>query len=189
MLDKLTVEQRKALLEKYPYLMPRNAFTGEPVKNYDYSFIEGEYDLPEGWLQLFLQCCEDIYEPLARADRLDKFRFAQVKEKYGRMVLYTSGSTEEVLTILDKYEFLSEQVCSECGIPATIRTFGYICPYCSECVRGSIENVDEREWIEIKTSYLLERRENGVTTQKVVDCTDEWTRYLDRIGYTVKKVE
>lgn len=183
MLEKLTVEQRKELIKKYPYLMPRNAFTGMPVKDYDYSFIEGEYDLPEGWLQLFLQCCEDIYEPLKKADYVDKFRFTQVKEKYGRMTLYTHGATEEVYDIINKYSFLSQQVCSVCGKPAAVMTYGYICPYCAEHVRGSMENVDDAELIDIKTSYVLEQRSPEGTTKKTVDCVNEWDRYLERICY------
>ena len=183
MLDKLTVEQRKELIEKYPYLMPRNSFTGKPVEDYDYSFIEGEYDLPEGWLELFLQCCEDIYEPLAMDGDLETFRFAQVKEKYGSMRLYTNGATREVHDILDKYEVLSQQVYSVCGIPATVMTYGWICPYCAEHVRGTMENVDDAELIEIKTSYVRRTWSAEGTTEETIDCTDEWNRYLARIGY------
>jgi hypothetical protein len=106
---------RKALVEEYPYLQPRKAMTGEVHPDYDYQYIVGEYDLPEGWMQLFLQACEDIREPLEKAGDLEKFRFLQVKEKYGQMRLYHSGAADEVCDILSKYEFLSEQVCSECG--------------------------------------------------------------------------
>ena len=184
MARELTVEQRKELIEKYPYLMPRNSFTGEYVKNYDYSFICGEYNLPEGWLQLFLQCCEDIYEPLKKADYLDKFYFTQIKEKYGRMTLYVHGATDEVHDIIGKYQFLSQQVCSVCGIPATVITWGYVCPYCAEHVRGSMENVDDAEIIKIETSFVQElwSPKDG-NIKRFVDCSEEWNRYLERIGY------
>ena len=57
---------RKALTEEYPYLLPRKMTTGEVHSDYDYQFIVGEYDLPEGWMELFLQCCEDLKEPLVK---------------------------------------------------------------------------------------------------------------------------
>ena len=183
MKDKLTVEQRKELIEKYPYLMPRNSFTGEPVKIYDYSFIWGEYKFPDGWFQLFLQCCEDLYEPLKTIDYLDKFYFTQIKEKYGRMTLYVHGATEEIHRIIQKYTFLSEQTCSICGIPATVVTWGYVCPYCSEHVLGSMENVEDAEIIEIKTSFDIDKWSPEGSSVEHIDCSDEWERYLKRIEY------
>jgi hypothetical protein len=178
---------RKRLIEEYPYLQPRRMTDGEVSPDYDYQYIMGEHDLPEGWMELFLQCCEDIKEPLARAGDLDKFRFVQIKEKFGRMTLYVYGATDEVHRIIDKYGFLSEQVCSVCGRPATVMTYGYVCPYCSEHVRGSMENVDDAELIEIKTSYVQERWSQKGKTREVVDCSNEWYRYLNRIGYTDEK--
>jgi hypothetical protein len=178
-----SIQLRKALVEEYPYLLPRNSFTGEPIENYDYSFIEGEYNLPEGWMELFLQCCEDIREPLVRADYLNKFRFLQIKEKWGYLTMYSRGATDEVYKILSKYRFLSGQICSVCGKPATVRTYGYVCPYCSEHVRGSMENIDDAELIELKTSFEFERWNGNGYFKEILDCTDEWNRYLERIGY------
>lgn len=174
---------RKALTEEYPYLLPRTMTTGKVHPDYDYQFIMGEYDLPEGWIELFLQCCEDLKEPLVKADYFDKFRFTQIKEKYGRMALYTYGATNEVLDIIDKYAFLSQQVCSVCGKPATVMTYGYVCPYCSEHVRGSMENIDDAELVEIKTSYIQERWSKDGNIERFLDCSDEWNRYLRRIGH------
>ena len=184
MSDEIRKQWCKDIISKYPYLLPRNSFTGEVSETYDYSYIVGEHDLPRGWFQLFLQMCEDIYEPLVRADYVDKFRFSDVKEKYGTMRCYTVGATREAQDIIDKYEFLSKQVCSVCGIPATVVTYGYICPYCTEHVRGSMEHVDEAEIIELKTSYVKRRWMPERTENVTVDCSDEWYRYLTRIGYT-----
>ena len=179
----LTVEQRKELVARYPFLMPRHPFTNVPIHNYDYSFIEGEYNLPEGWLELFLQCCEDIHEVLKKIDYVDKFYFVQIKEKWGRMTLYCHGATKEIDDIIYKYGMLSEQVCSICGKPANVMTYGYVCPYCSKCVQETDMYVDDAEIIEIKTSYIREQYEKGVTSAHEVDCSEEWNRYLERIVY------
>jgi hypothetical protein len=175
---------RKALIEEYPYLQPRKAMTGEVHPDYDYQYIVGEYDLPEGWMQLFLQACEDIREPLEKACDLEKFRFLQVKEKYGQMRLYHTGAITEVCDIIDKYEFLSEQVCSECGKPAVAMTRGWICPYCEEHIKNFTERGELIDHIEVQTSYVRKRYHNGTHTETTIDCGDEWARYLKRIGYT-----
>ena len=174
---------RKALIEEYPYLQPRNVFTGKIPEDYDYEYILGEHDLPEGWFELFLQMCEDLREPLAKADYLDKFRFSQIKEKFGSMRAYTFGATREVQNIIAKYEFLSTQVCCVCSKPATVQTYDWICPYCFEHVKDSNENLDDCTVIDHKTSYTRRVSSAGVTTETTIDCTDEWNRYLARINY------
>ena len=163
--------------------MPRHPFTNIPIPNYDYSFIEGEYNLPKGWFQLFLQCCEDIYKVLKKIDYINKFYFVQIKEKWGRMTLYCHGATKEIEDIIHKYGFLSEQVCSICGKPANVMTYGYVCPYCSKCIQETDTYVDDAEIIEIKTCYTQEIYTPGGHAERLVDCSEEWTRYLERIGY------
>ena len=179
---------RKALIEEFPYLMPRNVFTDKIPEGYDYTYFQGEYSLPDGWLQLFLQACEDIKEPLIKADYLEKFRFTQIKEKYGALRMYNAGAPKEVHDILAKYEFLSEQVCCICGKPATAMTCGYICPYCEEHLQEELNKSTESiDPVEIKTSYTKETYHAGNTTKTMVDCNDEWNRYLKRIGYMENK--
>lgn len=173
-------QQRKALIEQYPFLLPKSVVTGQVHKDFDYSFVHGEYDLPEGWFSLFLQCCSDIYKPLHDAGLLEKFGFLQIKEKWGRMTLYTHNATDEVLDIINKYTFLSEQVCSVCGAPATVMTSGYVCPYCEKCAQDII---NDSEKITIKTSFSVTRSDpDGKCTTTIIDCSDEWNRYLRKVN-------
>jgi hypothetical protein len=72
----------KVLVERYPYLLPRNVWNDKVPEDYDYTYIMGIDTIPKGWQKLFLQMCEDIRQPLIDADYLDKFRFSQIKEKY-----------------------------------------------------------------------------------------------------------
>ena len=99
------------------------------------------------------------------------------------MTLYCHGATKEIEDIVYKYGMLSEQVCSVCGKPANVMTYGYVCPYCSKCVQETDMYVDDAKIIEIKTYYTREQYEKGVTITHEVDCTEEWNRYLERIGY------
>ena len=175
---------RKTLIEEYPYLQPRRMTDGQISPEYDYQFIVGEHDLPEGWLDLFLQMCEDIKAPLEKAGLLNDFRFLQVKEKYGQLRAYNTGATEEVHNIISKYEFLSEQVCSMCGKPAVAMTRGWICPFCEEHTKNFTVRGETVDTIEIKTEYIRKRYHNGTTTETIINCEDVWARYLDRIGYS-----
>lgn len=183
MIEVAMIEWRKALTEKYPYLMPHNSFTGKVPHDYDYSYIEGEYNLPKGWFMLFLQMCDDIRKPLEESGQINEFRFLQVKEKYGSMRCYHSGACEAVTNIIYKYEFLSQQVCSICGKPAVYMTSGYICPYCNDCIKESYESVDTAEPITPQIEFTRITCRNGEKTQATVSVKSEWERYLERIGY------
>lgn len=184
-----TVEERKALIDKYPYLQARHIVSDKIPDDNAYDHIRGEWELPDGWMQLFLQVCEDIYEPLKMAGCLDTFRFSQIKEKYGSMRMYSFGAPEAVLSILDKYEFLSMQVCCMCGKPATATTCDWICPYCDEHSKYAVEHFCEQtKSINIQTYYTRRVFSGDNCTETTIDCTDEWNRYLARISTEVKHV-
>lgn len=183
-LDKnLTKEQQrnKELIERYPYLLPRDAWTGEVIEDYDYTWIE-DCELPYGWRRLFLQMCEDIRQPLIDADYLDKFRFSQVKEKYNRMECYTLGAPEAVHDIISKYTMMACYVCSRCGKPATFETDGYVASYCDDCWQDFAKQWKGR-WLNFKPYYTVcGFSKDGSWREKTISFEDEWNRYLKSIG-------
>lgn len=132
----LTKEQRKQLIEIYPYLQPRNLWAGKIADDYDYSYIRGEHELPDGWLRLFFLYCKNLRPILIETNLLDKFQFSQLKEKYGRMCLYNFGYPKyggaDILTHL--YESYSQQICHVCGKPARYESKGWIEPWCEDCI-------------------------------------------------------
>ena len=101
-------ESNQKLIERFPFLMPRNRWTGEVPEDYDYSYTELD-SMPDGWRKAFgEQMCEDIREELVRAEYLDQYRITQIKEKYGTLCWYDFGCTERMLRdIIPKYEHLS----------------------------------------------------------------------------------
>lgn len=127
-------EYNKKLCEKYPFLLPRNRWTGLVHPDYDYSFTELD-SMPTGWKKAFgEQMCEEIKQELEDKGILDKYRISQIKEKYGMLCWYDFGCTEKMLhEIIPKYEELSKHTCICCGKPATKVTLGWISPYCDEC--------------------------------------------------------
>ena len=128
------IERNKALIEKYPFLLPRSVWTDEPFDDYDYSYTEID-SLPNGWRIAFGEMMmEEIGESLAKTGNLETFRFDQIKEKYGQLRCYNHGGNEEVDNIIEKYSNLSENICIICGKPDVYMTGGgWICPICKEC--------------------------------------------------------
>ena len=110
-------ESNQKLIERFPFLMPRNRWTGAVPEDYDYSYTELD-SMPNGWRKAFgKQMCEDIREELIRAEYLDQYRITQIKEKYGTLCWYDFGCTERMLRdIIPKYEHLSARTCIRCGI-------------------------------------------------------------------------
>lgn len=176
-------EINKRIIERYPYLLPRNVWTDKIDDDYDYSYIRS-CEIPDGWNRLFLQLCEDIREPLIKVDYLEKFRFSQIKEKYGRLECYTFGESDEVHDILSKYRAMSKHVCNQCGKPAEYMTTDYILPFCSDCFEKYCRRYREpAEKIEFKDSFVMSRYSKGETIERTISFKEEWERYLDLIGH------
>lgn len=93
-------------------------------------------NMPRGWRKEFgLQMCEEIKQELKKHNYLYKYRIMQIKEKFGSLRIYDSGSPEGcIYPIINKYESLSMKTCVNCGKPAKYMTTGWICPYCEECI-------------------------------------------------------
>jgi hypothetical protein len=173
----MTIEQNKKLVERYPFLLPRNVFTDELSEDYDYSYIWGIGEIPEGWEKLFLQLCEDIRQPLIDANYLDKFRFTQIKEKYNRLECYNNGAPEKVYRIIDKYSVMAGYICTICGKPATFETHGYFASYCDSCFKHNIRP-ECGEWIKFKTNYVVHGYKNGKSYRKTISFKREWNKYI-----------
>ncbi len=137
-----TPEENKALCEKYPFLK----WYGDPLymgyeekHELDYHYT-WEDEVPEGWRKTFCpQMWDELKEILAKADYIDKFRFVQIKEKYGQLRLYWQGAPNEIWDEVndweEKYLKLSEQVCIGCGKPAEYMSLCWISPWCEDCAK------------------------------------------------------
>lgn len=188
-MDSLEQQQNKKLVERYPFLLPRNVWTDEIPDDYDYSYINGIGEIPKGWEKLFLQLCEDIRQPLIDADYLDKFRFTQIKEKYNRLECYNSGAPQEVHEIIDKYSMMAGYICTVCGKPATIETEGYIASYCDECWRSRAKYyTGTGNWLKFKPSYQVRGFKDGKSYTKTISFKREWKKYIGGLGSEYIKI-
>lgn len=130
------IKYNKQLVNKYPFLYPRYAWSGEKIEDYDYSFTELD-DLPTGWRISFGDLiCEDIKNELIKFNYLDKYQIVQIKEKFGALRWYDNGTPVgcQVENIIEAYSHLSENICIICGKPKVpVIDDNWICPYCENC--------------------------------------------------------
>ena len=147
------VKENKKLIEEFPFLLPKNRFTGNLISGYDYEFTELD-SMPSGWRKAFgLQMCREIKDCLIRNNfPLGQYQITDIKQKYGSLRWYDNGHPEEMDKIIDKYEDLSMCYCIDCGEPARYVTEGYISFLCENCIskrtfnyrRLSEEDIPER---------------------------------------------
>ena len=198
--EKEVIERNKELVERYPFLLPRNVWTDKVIPDYDYEFTE--YDnIATGWRIAFGELLlEDLRDALVKTDYLDKFRFTQIKEKYGSLRLYCNGAPEEVYDVLQKYEFISEYICIKCGSyhACIVDDYGWYLPLCKECWDNSnkwreengykvisYEEVVGKSTHGLPDNYTIRRYSMGKTEIIVYDISD--TTQKIREAYETRK--
>lgn len=176
----------REICEQIPLLKPAD----DP--DYDYSYLVGDLEIPRGWIPLFRMMCSDLSYILISAHCFDHFSFEQIKEKYGKMTVYftfdfenTEQAVYELLEeTIDKYCHMSEYICCQCGRPTTIYFRTNKLSICGDCFDKNrkqwfncpdITNISSSENIySFKTYY----RCGGKLKEKIIDCSDEWDRYI-----------
>lgn len=164
-LANLEEEQRmnRELIEEYPFLLPRNRFTGKAVDDYDYSYTELDMEVPYGWKELCKNLCAEIKRLLLKAGKIDEkdylndYRIMQVKEKFGQLRWYDNGIPscvyDEWMKVMYEYEDISEKTCIHCGKPAKMCYTSWIAPFCKECWDDNQERIYGEKLVSYRTSY------------------------------------
>ena len=188
--------RNRKLIKQYPWILPRNVFTGKVPDDYDYSYVV--WELPNGWHKAFGQMYLEELDTAVKEAGLERdFMIYQIKEKYGALRVYTSGASDKIFNIIDKYEHISEHVCIGCGKPnVPVINEGWISPWCYDCYRknwrrresytarykeikpSSEEEIKlaydkaSSENSEIETSYTIRRFGIDGNTDTVYDISD-----------------
>ena len=126
----------KKLCKKYPWLTPRNRWTGKICWfEYPYSHTELD-DMPEGWRIAFGDIwCKEYQRVLEKENMVRQFRVEQIKEKWGELRFYHNGSTQALYDLDCSFESISRYICVRCGrldCPI-INNYGWYVPICKEC--------------------------------------------------------
>ena len=159
----MSIEENKKLIERYPFLLPRNPWDDTVEADYDYSYTELD-SMPEGWRKAFgNMMMEELREVLIEENFLNGFRILEIKEKWGELRLYTNYHNDKIERIIKKYTTLSRNICILCGKPDTHMTYGgWYSPVCEKCY----EKTDRDE----KTPYseIVCKNDNGVMSDRFV---------------------
>ena len=133
----------KRLLKRYPWLMPRNAWTGKVIKDYDYLWTE--YDcVPDGWRKAFgMMMLEEYDEEIRKYNHVRDYYVVQVKEKYGSLRWYDNGHYGKMGEINHKYEYISENICIMCGKEAPMIDDGWMSPWCCDCWVNNVRRIEQ----------------------------------------------
>lgn len=133
-MDQSLMEKNKLLIEEFPFLIPRNVWTGKIVEDYDYSYTLLD-NLEDGWrIRFGLAFCKDLKEVLEKNNCLDDYYIYQIKEKFGQLRWY-DNSPQEWSDHMYAWEYISEHTCKRCGkFPVPMRDDGgWVSPWCDDC--------------------------------------------------------
>lgn len=142
--------------KKYPYLYEiADLDPGESWKDC----------INPGWHAHFLKTMDCINEVLSEDGiPLNAFNIDQLKEKFGAVRMYwhldddcvgevvRARIESEIEDLVDELSSETENICCECGNPATHRSTGWVLPYCRRCAERLHAAANERH----KTSFSFE---------------------------------
>lgn len=183
-------EELKKLLEKYPFLIHRNVFSGEAYyqteeENLKYNWYNEWNDY--GWEKIWKRFMQELFKEYDKLpdEAKEKFAIWDSKEKYGTLRVSLSGYTEgmqEAETIL---HFMSSVTCQNCGKqPRDSKgnhliwtTKGWITNLCKDCLKKE----------ELSTSFKpLSKKDQKEFKEYVKSCRNKPQKYFNTTRWTGK---
>lgn len=181
--------KNRQLAKKYPWIAPRDWMTGRISKDYDYSYTY--WELPIGWHKAFGKMyLEELAQAVKDAHAEKDFLIEEVKEKYGMLRVYVNNYSKPIDRVIDKYEYISQNVCIICGKPdVPMITNGWISPYCFDCYKKYFHHKTESDAREEYNKYVRKNGDMIPNTYKVIHFSKDGTRSetID-ISDTVRKI-
>jgi len=116
-------ENTKKLVERFPKM-----FRGYHQPMTETAMCWG-FECGDGWFSLLWDLCmsiEGLFPP-------EEFEVTQVKEKFGSLRFYASGSTKEIEDKIDEAETNSSRICEWCGKKGKLRGRGWLLTLCDTC--------------------------------------------------------
>lgn len=119
----MTKDLEKKLQEEFP------EFFVDLYGPKDTSCMHWGIETGDGWFHIIHDLCKEI----KKIDH-EKFKFTQIKEKYGLLRCNVSGSNEKIYKLLEEAVKQSYNVCEICGVEEGVTTEGgwikTLCPSC-----------------------------------------------------------
>ena len=122
-------ELEDKLKEDFPSIF-RDLYDSKPTE----SCLCDGIECSNGWYQLVHDLCTEIMKLYPSED----FKAEQVKEKFGGLRFYVSGSTADINNVIDDFEEKSYHVCESCGSEDQVECKGrpyWVTTLCAECAK------------------------------------------------------
>jgi len=112
------------------------------------------FECKDGWYNLIYSACLLVQSENSRNEEkgVPAFEFVQIKEKFGTLRAYMSGTNDYCRGVVSNAEYLSGITCEECGTPGRTRVYGgFWITLCQSCAdkfsqkRGMSEEEDEED--------------------------------------------
>jgi hypothetical protein len=134
-----------------------------------------------GWIPILEKLQNDI-DDILQAQPDSGFAVLQLKEKFGAIRLYfdaTPDVTDAIRELARSAAALSEKTCHSCGAPATLRSTGWILPYCADC--ATKEQEEYRKHVELEAPRLYSWLMAGRTAKEYKMSFRDHYRPINRI--------
>ena len=146
----LTKEERKQMIDKYPFLYPR-WLNGKKIENYNYEYCELD-TLPQGWINSWiLKFFNDIKFILIEKDLIDEYFIVRMNHRLWKSFEYKANiDIPEIDDLVKKYSSELDNYCIFCGKKPKYRsTWGFYA--CLPCARNDFYETqavfdDEVNW-------------------------------------------
>ena len=94
-------------------------------------------DIGDGWYDIMHRLCEEI----TKLDVSKKFRFFQIKEKFGQLRIYGTDDNfgvKEIYDLISRAENESSKTCEYCGSVDEVKSSGrWIKTLCAKCRKNN----------------------------------------------------
>ncbi|GIO35720.1 hypothetical protein J41TS12_05810 [Paenibacillus antibioticophila] len=119
-------ELQQHLLDRFPW--------AKAQPRIDNLWLRYGFDIGDGWYNLICDLFSEI-EELYRAKGLEiSLEFAQIKQKFGALTIYTYKTLPEVYDLIRKFQARSLEVCEKCADRGRLRKqVGWWITLCDSC--------------------------------------------------------
>lgn len=95
----------------------------------------------KGWEQLYRPVLDYIEDYNKNKEEDEKIAILQIKEKWGRLVIYTNFTTNDLQYLIDAAENDSQYYCEECGshVDAGMVVNGWMYTTCLDCLKKDVK--------------------------------------------------
>ena len=142
----MSQERRQKLFDDYPKLFAKRNLIPDDRRRYP---ITWGLEHGDGWLAIVEDLCRLIQHHVDQQKKKDssypQIEVLQVKEKFGSLRFYTTGSDEYIDGLISMAESISGRTCESCGNPGTMRGKGWMRVRCESCEEVRTQKMQETE--------------------------------------------